>query len=451
VIKLCALLCIIAILAPAAMVHGQGEFDWKQESGKTIRVLFMRHGLTDALKTEIPAFEAATGIKVNIDILSESEFFDKALIDLSTAAGTYDAIVPVPTAIWQYAGAGWLQPLEPFVNDPKLTAADWDFKDFWPSLIDTVTWDKTPGAGLGKGSLWAIPINEEGYALFYRKDLFAAQNLTVPKTWPELYELATKLNGTEWAGQKLKGFVGRGMRTWPTINSSYGTIFSAYGGKELDANMKCAINAPEGVAATELWGKIMRETAPSDVIDYEWYQAQEYFAGGKAAMYIDADHMAEAFENSEKSQVAGKVGYALPPGGPNGQEPASNLLVFGYVMSKASKNQNATWLWMQWMSKKDVLVRTALIGNINPTRASVAKAPEVLKYMETWDYLPTMVTLLDKYAKMRWLPMKETPQIGDRWALAVQEVINDSKPAQQALDEACKDIDAIVQKAGYVK
>ncbi len=167
-------------------------------------------------------------------------------------------------------------------------------------------------------------------------------------------------------------------------------------------------------------------------------------------MYIDADHMAEAFENPEKSQVAGKVGYTLPPGGPNGEPPNSNLLVFAYVMSKASKNKNATWLWMQWASSKDVLTRSAVKGNINPTRISVANSKEIQEYMGGWyNYIPTMISLMEEYAKMRWVPLKETPQIGDRWALAVQEVILGTKSAEQALNEAAAEIDSVIEKAGY--
>ena len=28
------------------------------------------------------------------------------------------------------------------------------------------------GTGVGEGNLWALPVNEEGYSLFYRKDIF---------------------------------------------------------------------------------------------------------------------------------------------------------------------------------------------------------------------------------------------------------------------------------------
>lgn len=449
--SLCALLVIVAMLVPVARA-ADPEFDWKQEAGKTLTLILVRHSYTDAMTPYFPQFEELTGITLKYDVLSEEEYREKLLIDLSTGAGTYDIFMTGPVSNWQYAPAGWIEPLDKYIEDPKLTSPDWDFADFWPSLIAASRWNMTPGSGIGEGSLWALPVNEEGYALFYRKDLFEAKGIKVPETYQELYETAKMLNGTEWDGKKIAGFVARGNRSWPTIHTGYGSMFWTYGGRDFDENFKCTINSDIGVAVTELWGKIMSETAPEDVINYTWYEAQEAFAAGKAAMFIDADHMAEAFENPQKSQVTGKVGYAAPPKGPNGEPPKTNLWVWSIAMSAASKNKNAAWLWLQWASSKDILTRTAVKGNINPCRISVANSPEVAEYMKNWgDYQKTYIYLLDKVVGLNWAPMKEQSEVGDRWAVAVQEVILGARSAQDALNAAAAEIDKMVEAAGYIK
>jgi multiple sugar transport system substrate-binding protein len=169
-------------------------------------------------------------------------------------------------------------------------------------------------------------------------------------------------------------------------------------------------------------------------------------------MFIDADHMAEAFENPDKSQVVGKVGYAVPPEGPNGEPPKTNVWAWSIAMSAASKNKTAAWLWLQWASSKDILTRTAVKGNINPCRVSVANSKEVSDYMKNWgDYQKTYVYLLDKVVAMRWAPMKEQAEVGDRWSVAVQEVLLNEKSAKDALDSAAADINKIIEKAGYKK
>lgn len=450
-LSVCALLVIVAMVMPAAQA-ADPEFDWKQEEGKTINLILVRHAYSDSTVPLLPEFEELTGITVEYDILSEEEYREKLLIDLSTGAGTYDIFMTGPVSNWQYAPAGWMEPLDDYINDPSLTSPDWDFEDFWPSLIAASRWNLEPGSGVGEGPLWALPVNEEGYALFYRKDLFEEKGIDVPETYEELYETAKALNGTEWDGKKLSGFVARGNRSWPTIHTGYGSLFWTWGGEDFDENFKCVIDSPEGVAATELWGKIMSETAPADVVDYTWYDAQEAFAAGKAAMFIDADHMSEAFENPEKSQVAGKVGYAVPPKGPNGEDPKTNLWVWSIAMTSASKEKNAAWLWLQWASSKDILTRSAVKGNINPCRISVAEAPEVMEYMEDWgDYQETYIYLLDEVVGLRWAPLQEQSEVGDLWAVAVQEVILGAKDAQQALDDAAAVIDKTIEAAGYTE
>jgi multiple sugar transport system substrate-binding protein len=161
--------------------------------------------------------------------------------------------------------------------------------------------------------------------------------------------------------------------------------------------------------------------------------------------------MAQAFE-AKGSPVAGKVGYTAPPGGPNGEPPKTNVWAWSIAMSAASKNKNAAWLWLQWAASKDVLTRSAVAGNINPCRISVANSPEVAAYMKDWgDYQKTYIMLMDKVVGLFWAPMKEQSQVGDRWSVAVQEVILGAKSSKDALDAAAADINAIVKKAGYVK
>jgi len=417
-------MAIVSIFVPIVASAQGSAFDWQQAKGTTLTLILVRHAYTDAMMPFFPEFEKLTGITLKYDILSEEEFRQKLLIDLSTKAGTYDIFMTGPVTNWLYAPGGWIEPLDQYIADTKLTSPDWDFADFWPSLITASRWDLTPGSGLGKGSLYALPVNEEGYALFYRKDLFEAKGIKVPATWDELYETSKKLNGTEWDGKTLTGFVARGQKNWPTIHASFGNLFWTWGGDDFDDNFKPLINSEVGVKAADLWGKLMSETAPKDVINYNWYDAQEWFAAGKSAMFIDADHMAEAFENPEKSQVVGKVGYAVPPSGPNGEPAKTNLWVWSIAMNAASKNKVGAWLWLQWASSKDMLTKTAVKGNINPCRVSVANSPEVGEYMKNWgDYQKTYTTLLDKHVGLHWAPMKEQAEVGDRWAIAIQEVI----------------------------
>ena len=71
-----------------------------------------------------------------------------------------------------YAKAGWLEPLDPYLANPDLTPANWDPNDFFPELIAFSRRDLKRGSGMGEGLMWGLPVNEEAYVIFYRKDPF---------------------------------------------------------------------------------------------------------------------------------------------------------------------------------------------------------------------------------------------------------------------------------------
>ena len=419
------------------------SFDWTQQSGKTIYPIFVEHPYTDAMEPLFPEFEKLTGITIKHEKLPETQFREKLLLALSTGAGTYDAFMTGYIDNFRYVGGGWIEPLDDYVADTNRTDPAWDFADFYPSLIEVNRWDGTPGAGVGKGKLWALPVNEEGYALFYRKDIFDAQGIAVPTTYDELLATAEKLHGTEFEGQKISGFVARGDRTWPTMTTGYGTVFWSYGAEVMDPeSWKSTVNSDAGVAATEYWGKLMK-FAPDGVTGFTWYEAMQAFMSGTVAMFIDADHMSGSFEDPAQSKVAGKVGYAIPPKGPAGVK--TNIWIWSLGLASKAKEKDAAWLFMQWATSADVLKTSTVKNNINPTRRSVATSPEVLKYMEGWgDYSKVYQDLIETYSRVRVPALPEFSQIGDLWAQSVQEVVLGQKDAKTAMDEAAAAMDKVL-------
>ncbi len=424
-----------------------GEFDWTQRAGDEVSLILVRHPFTESMLPLIPEFETLTGIRVIYEILSEEEFREKLLIDLSTGAGTYDLFMTGPVTTWQYLYAGWVEPLDEYLADPSLTSDDYNMDDFIPSLIASSRWDGNPGSPIGTGPLWAIPLQEEAYNLVYRTDILEAAGATVPQTWEELYETAVMLTG-EVDGQTMYGIGARGHRSWPTVHTAYGTVFFSYGGRDLDENFHCIIDSPEGIEATELWARTLREAGPEGITGYTWYEAKEGFAAGRYAFYIDADHQAIAFEDESRSMIAGKIDYALPPAGPPG-DPASNIWLWSMAMSSSSQQKEAAWLFLQWATSMKVMRDSALQGNMNPVRTSVWEDPSINELIGGWgSYKEVVMDLINNYARLYWTPNPELPAIGDRWAQAFQEVILEEKTAEQALGDAVEDINAILRRAG---
>src|SRR5690606_16570919 len=97
------------------------------------------------------------------------------------------------------------------------------------------------------------------------------------------------------------------------------------------------------------------------------------FAEGKAAMFTDDPSQAALFEDPEKSKVVGKVGYIKFPAGPKRDTPT--IYIYGMAMSSQSQNKEAAWLWMQYITSKEVQRRGMLKGTAG-TRASAWEDPE---------------------------------------------------------------------------
>ncbi|MGC0250573.1 ABC transporter substrate-binding protein [Pseudactinotalea sp. Z1748] len=441
----------IAVLAlMAGCVNGGGSegppedevesFDWRNYEGSELNLLFNEHPLANALSAQLPEFEDLTGIDVTLETLTETDYMVRVLTELQAGSSDYDVLMTSQPMNYQYAAAGWLEELDPWVEDERYTAPDWDFDDFFDAAIASQRWDTTEWGGAGEGSLWALPANEEGYALFYRQDILEDAGVEVPQTIDELIEAAERLDGYEFEGQTVSGFVSRGDRTFPTLNP-FSTFFLAHGAVDI-VDGQAAINSPESIAATQQWVDLMSH-APQAAATYTWYEAQQDFLAGNAAFYIDADHMAPDFER-EGSNIAGKVGYALPPEGPAGR--GSSMWIWSLGMNAHSEDKGAAWLFMQWATSKEVMTEAIDHGNMNPTRVSVAEGPEMSAATEDWgDYNEVWQEILHEYAEWAYSPSATWTEAGDIWATAIQSAVLGQESVEDALNDAAERIDAVIE------
>ena len=113
-----ALLCAVAVSGTAL-----AQVDWKQFQGTEIRFLMNKHPFTTFIEPKIPEFEKLTGIKVVFEVFPEDQYRNKRTIELN-AGGKLDGYMIMPGLDdLYYSKAGWLQPLDDYIKDPKLTDA----------------------------------------------------------------------------------------------------------------------------------------------------------------------------------------------------------------------------------------------------------------------------------------------------------------------------------------
>jgi len=354
-----AALVFLTAIVPARPVSAASSpaFNWKQYKGTTLRVLLRESHWQAIIMKYLPEFEELTGIRLATEVYSQDKLWEILEKDLAQP-GRVDAFMTHPGLDGlHYLRHGRIQPVNDYLRDPTLTATDYDWDDFYP---------RARAAMEIEGAILGPPVMGEFLALLYRKDVFKAHQIAVPRTLDELEAAARVLHKKAMSpdGAAGVGVVSRGNGIEAT--SVYAAFLHALGGTWLDERGRPTINGPKSLAALERMGHLLRY-APPNISEFSWQEASNLFTDGKAAMYIEGASVYPLIEQSQKSRVVGKVGYAVFPSGPGG--PGTTIAVRGLAIAKQSANPKAAWLFLQWATSKE-MVRRAIIQDVFVGRQS---------------------------------------------------------------------------------
>lgn len=340
--------------APATSV-AQAGFDWKRYSGQEITLLFNEHPWTDGVRPYIQEFEDLTGIKVNLQAFAEDLYFDKMELAVRSDKPVADVyFLPMDsTAYTQYA-ADLIAPLTPFINDPTMTASDYDLADFPEGFQASGMYPP----GEANAQLYGIPITFEAYILFYNKDLVDKYlGGKVPETMPDLLAAAKKIS--DEGNGEVYGAVMRGIRSDTIMDTLTGVVFNSWGSDPtpLPYNIwfdgdwtKPRVTDPRITEGLANYAGLMK-AGPPNIQSIDWNDANQLFAQGKVAFFIDASLFGPGYEDPETSTVAGKVGYAPLPKTDQGS--MTGHWLWGLGIPKNSEHKEAAWYFIQWATNKD--------------------------------------------------------------------------------------------------
>ena len=422
-----------------------GDFSWTQATGSEINVLLVSHPFVDSIQPFLADFEAKTGIKVNIETLAEAQATEKLLADLSTKSGTYDVFMTSPLSNWQYATAGWINPLEKYLDNASLTdISAYDVNDFFPGFLGANKWNLKPLSGLGEGSQRGLPINSESYLLAYRPSVLKAKGLAIPKTYKELIDMAGTLG--DGKGSRY-GVITRFDKYWDLPYLTFGTMLASYGATLIGTDGKVAVCSNASIDATNDFVSILKKSSPAGAGAFTWSDAMQGFASGQYAMaFNEADLFAPTYQDPKQSKVTKDIGYAVTPEGPAGRKAGTWL--WSMSMNSATKNEIASWLFLQWATSPDIMIKTHLNGNMNPVRASAWQDPQVAKLVDSWGETPgqykDVVSEMGKVAQILYPPHPELTRALDVWAGAIQKTYFGKGTAKKNLCSAQTEITKIL-------
>ena len=232
--------------------------------------------------------------------------------------------------------------------------------------------------------------------------------------------------------------------------------FRVEGGKFFDPEtMKATVNSDIGVKVFEDMRSENRFMPPG-VETWGFVENLAAFLAGDTAMTISWPPYGrwaagygtdqEALSWVPKSTIAGKVGYALPPGG-HPQLAAG----FSLAVSASSENKDAAYLFIQWLNSKDVsLERVQLPYALrDPFRDSHFASEE---YKSRWPEAPEYLAALQAGAVSGLLDLSLIQT--DQYEEALRQGISRlwaGEDAKTILDDVAARWDAVTERIGVDK
>jgi multiple sugar transport system substrate-binding protein len=337
----------LAVLATALIAAGQA-----QGQPKEIRVLLANHPYGDLIKANIPDFEKATGIKVNVESLQEGQLTTKLTTEFATKASSVDVFMTRPLQEGKmFSKNGWYEAL-----------AGYDFSDYPQNVMSVSSFGGKP---------YIVPLVNEWQVLYYRKDLLAAAGLKVPANFSELEAAAKKLNS-----DAVAGFASRGKGAAAVTQlSSY--VFN-YGGAYLDKGV-AVFNSKPAVEAIRFYGKLLGSYGPKGVTSMSWENIMPLFQAGKVAMWTDASVFYGDVVDPAKTQVSDKIAIANFPAGPKTNAPFI-VTSWGMGVAAQSKKKDLAMKFLDWATSKELATK-GMLANITMARTSVWSDKAVLAKM----------------------------------------------------------------------
>lgn len=344
---------VTAVLLALVLVLGAGA------QAKEIRVLLANHPYGELLKAAIPEYEKATGVKVNVESLQESQLTTKLTTEFATNSSSADVFMTRPLQEGKmFYKNGWYEPLTTY-----------DFSDYPSSAMGVAKFGNKP---------YLVPLVTEWQVLYYRKDLFKKAGIAVPKTFAELEAAAKALDSNEVAGFASRG---RGAAAVTQLSS----YIYGYGGAYLDKGV-AVFDSKEALDAVRFYGKLLALYGPKGVTSMSWENIMPLVQAGKVAMWTDASVFYGQIVDPAKSQVAAAdLGIANMPAGPKASNPFF-VVSWGMAVARQSKNKALAMDFIKWATSADLAKRALGVANIPMSRNSawadasvVAKAnPELV-------------------------------------------------------------------------
>lgn len=303
--------------------------------------------------------------KINVKVVTESgdtdTYFEQIRTQLEAGVAEVDVIAGDVSWPPQFGSQGWLVDLS-----SRFPSSDQ--AGFLPAAIDANTWN---------GKIYGVPFYwDDGY-LFYRKDLLEKAGYSgPPQTWAELQEMAQKV----MKDHNLKyGF------TFTGANYEGGTLLGMEFMRTCGANPvqgdTIAANTPEAIEGMKVQrGLVTSGVSPQACAEYMEGTVEGPFIAGDSVFLRNWNYMFGVFPDPKQSKVhPSQVGVASVPRASTSIAPVNVGGGWNLYINAYSKNQDAAWKLIQFMTSPAQQLYTFKTIAYVPTLSTLINSPKLAK------------------------------------------------------------------------
>lgn len=359
-------------------------------------------------------------IKVNYVELPDSSNDKLKTINTVLQAGDSSIDVFVGDVIWPpiFASAGWVMPLDEFLNKGELEQY----------LSGPLSAFKINGLTYG------LPFMSDAGTFFYRKDLLEKYNKPVPQSWEELIETSKYIMEKE-ENPELKGYVS----SWKLNEGLTCTALEfiwATGSKIVDENGKSAIEVDKlEQAIQQMYDIIYTDEIGADGMStFGTTELRATVTAGNVIFARDWPGAYTTYTDPEKSKVADKIGMGVLPGG------HATLGGWGVMVSKFSENKEAAVEFAKFRANYESQIITHKLISKTPTIKAAFEDEAVL---ESAPYIKELLPIIESS-----VPRPITPFYAEVSAiiqLEVHSVVSNMSTPKEAAENIEKKVKELLQ------
>ena len=324
--------------------------------------------------------------------------------------------------IWtaEFAGAGWIRPLQPAAGDDDFVAAAWR-------------------AAHWRSTLFALPWFVDVGLLYWRTDLVESAPDSIARLRDQAVRLArgpTRF-GLVWQGARYEGLV---------------TVFlehlTAFGGRIADEDGRIVVDSPAAVRALTF----MRDAVapggfvPASALTWQEEQTRFAFQNGEAAFMRNWPYAWALLQDRAQSRVTGRFAVAPFPPGENGR-PAAALGGAELAVNRWSRHPDLAEALARFLTAPEQMLERARLASQLPARRSVYDDPALA------DALPIPVdqirAVLDAAVSRPVTPVYT--ELSEILQVEVHRTLTGQATPEAALHRAASDMRALLARSGLAE